>query len=324
MNINLKDILTEKNMPIVDAVRIFLKYGIDPRNISKDELQREWRKLTVQLHPDKGGNEEEMKLVNSAYDSLKDSNVNINVKADTDIETDEPSVPSDHMRNPKSGYDDEESPPRGYSFGTSHTGERANLNPDYVLKTDTIRVSESDLLNEQQKFQKIVRKYVEQKPGIGDALKKYFPICYEWIMTNDASYFMSSFRDSLINAFHQRDNDESMKTYETLMEFTDKLRARSIENPENPSAYPIFVTLYDRTEHYGGEEEGGWFYKNMTIHITNGGKKCSKQVKSYKEATEIADRIFETISNASVDGQPLIVFEKEMGLLEKMERPNYS
>jgi DnaJ-class molecular chaperone len=43
-----------------------------PRTASQEEIKRAYRKLAMQHHPDKGGNEEKFKQINEAYDTLGD------------------------------------------------------------------------------------------------------------------------------------------------------------------------------------------------------------------------------------------------------------
>lgn len=43
-----------------------------PKNCSQEEMKKSYKKLCIQHHPDKGGNEEEFKKVSEAYNILKD------------------------------------------------------------------------------------------------------------------------------------------------------------------------------------------------------------------------------------------------------------
>ena len=42
------------------------------RNASPDEIKRAYKKLAIKHHPDKGGDHEQFKKINEAYDTLKD------------------------------------------------------------------------------------------------------------------------------------------------------------------------------------------------------------------------------------------------------------
>ena len=70
--INLKSIIFE-SMAVDDAEKIFFQHGV--RNASqknKEELKTVYRHLALKLHPDKkGGNAEDMKQLNAAYEALK-------------------------------------------------------------------------------------------------------------------------------------------------------------------------------------------------------------------------------------------------------------
>lgn len=69
--IKLKSLLLEKMSPS-DAIMVFKKFGVpDPLSLSKLELKDTWRELSKKHHPDTGGNDENMRAINSAYDILK-------------------------------------------------------------------------------------------------------------------------------------------------------------------------------------------------------------------------------------------------------------
>jgi len=75
--IKLKQLLTElltEKMSREEAEQIFNKFGV--KNVSStptDELTRIYKKLVKQHHPDIGGNTNDMKDINSAWDILKQS-----------------------------------------------------------------------------------------------------------------------------------------------------------------------------------------------------------------------------------------------------------
>ena len=43
-------------------------------NATQEEIKKSYKKLAVQHHPDKGGNEETFKKISEAYDTLGDEN----------------------------------------------------------------------------------------------------------------------------------------------------------------------------------------------------------------------------------------------------------
>ena len=45
-----------------------------PENANNDEIKKSYRKLAMEHHPDKGGNEEKFKKISEAYDVLSDNN----------------------------------------------------------------------------------------------------------------------------------------------------------------------------------------------------------------------------------------------------------
>lgn len=54
-----------------EAVAIFAQHGVAAEGMSADELKKAYRNLVVKLHPDHGGNDDDLKYVNAAYDVLK-------------------------------------------------------------------------------------------------------------------------------------------------------------------------------------------------------------------------------------------------------------
>lgn len=54
-----------------DAIRVFVKNGVNPNNLTDDELKSRYRKLMMQHHPDRGGDLETAKEISGAYDILK-------------------------------------------------------------------------------------------------------------------------------------------------------------------------------------------------------------------------------------------------------------
>lgn len=67
-------LLMERMTP-QEAVSIFKKHGVTVAGMSAADLKKAYRGLVVKLHPDKGGNDDDLKYVNAAYDVLKDGNV---------------------------------------------------------------------------------------------------------------------------------------------------------------------------------------------------------------------------------------------------------
>jgi len=60
------------------AVNIFKSFGVEVDNLSLAELKQEYKKLAFKLHPDRGGDPENMKKINQAYDILKTKSTNVN------------------------------------------------------------------------------------------------------------------------------------------------------------------------------------------------------------------------------------------------------
>lgn len=55
-----------------EADEIFEKFGVkNAMLLSKEDLKKAFRTLAIKHHPDKGGNAEDMKQINAAYESLK-------------------------------------------------------------------------------------------------------------------------------------------------------------------------------------------------------------------------------------------------------------
>ena len=69
--IPLKDILLEAMRPNV-ATTIFAKYGVrNAAHLDKGQLRKYYMALAKRHHVDAGGNDEDMKWINAAYDVLK-------------------------------------------------------------------------------------------------------------------------------------------------------------------------------------------------------------------------------------------------------------
>lgn len=65
--------LTEGLMNAQDARRIFQTYGVEVDGMSKEELKKAFRKLSMQYHPDRnGGEDRDFKLISAAYAALED------------------------------------------------------------------------------------------------------------------------------------------------------------------------------------------------------------------------------------------------------------
>lgn len=54
-----------------DAVKVFAKFGIDATKMSNIELTLRYKQLAKKMHPDRGGNTEDMQDINDAFDILK-------------------------------------------------------------------------------------------------------------------------------------------------------------------------------------------------------------------------------------------------------------
>ena len=65
--------LLESKMTLELAASIFAKYGYDVSKMSKKDLRKAWADLSNIYHPDKGGDVEIMKDINTAYETLKNS-----------------------------------------------------------------------------------------------------------------------------------------------------------------------------------------------------------------------------------------------------------
>lgn len=52
------------------AVDIFLQYGVDVSKLSPEEFKKSFRKLALKYHPDRTGNDEDMKKINDAKEVI--------------------------------------------------------------------------------------------------------------------------------------------------------------------------------------------------------------------------------------------------------------
>ena len=102
----------------------------------------------------------------------------------------------------------------------------------------------------------------------------------------------------------------------SILAFLTKLYDHSPSNPKNPTNYPAFVSLYDTTRRLGGGEEGGWWYdQDDLIH--------SIPVKNYQEVRKAAVILLRLVSEADLNGKPLITLEKESGGRGNKPPPSY-
>lgn len=63
-------LLEDMGIDVADA--IFAKYDINhASSLPKEQLKAVYKELALKFHPDKGGNNEDMKYINAAYDVLK-------------------------------------------------------------------------------------------------------------------------------------------------------------------------------------------------------------------------------------------------------------
>ncbi|MBA7678708.1 Chaperone protein DnaJ [subsurface metagenome] len=60
----------QPNMPLADAYAVL---GL-PQTATLEEVKRNYKRLAVVFHPDKGGYDEAMKLLNRAYERIKGGN----------------------------------------------------------------------------------------------------------------------------------------------------------------------------------------------------------------------------------------------------------
>lgn len=54
-----------------DALNIFRKYGVEAKDMDEAELKKAFRGLAMANHPDRGGDEEALKMITAAYDALQ-------------------------------------------------------------------------------------------------------------------------------------------------------------------------------------------------------------------------------------------------------------
>ena len=69
-----KQFLKEQKLTPDEAHRIFHKFGVDSRNKTGTELKSHYSKLMMKHHPDRGGSVTHAQEINSAWDTLKNSN----------------------------------------------------------------------------------------------------------------------------------------------------------------------------------------------------------------------------------------------------------
>ena len=83
---------------------------------------------------------------------------------------------------------------------------------------------------------------------------------------------------------------------------------------DNNGQYPAFVTAYDITREFGGQEEGGWYYTQYTpMH--------SIPISSNEEIEVNAKKLYDKLSD-SADGKFRIYVEVEKGS-QAIDTPHY-
>ena len=83
---------------------------------------------------------------------------------------------------------------------------------------------------------------------------------------------------------------------------------------DNDGQYPAFVTAYDITREFGGQEEGGWYYTQYTpMH--------SIPISSNEEIEANAKKLYDKLSD-SADGKFRIYVEVEKGS-QAVDTPHY-
>lgn len=67
----MRDLINLMEMSMAEAERVFTLLGVDVQSLDDETLKKEYRKLLMKHHPDKGGKVETAQMITSAYDVLK-------------------------------------------------------------------------------------------------------------------------------------------------------------------------------------------------------------------------------------------------------------
>jgi len=283
--IKLKSLITERKLTVDDAINVLKGENLDPTVLDVDAFKKEYHNFAKQYHPDVSQRDaEKMKDINQAIQILKDVNFKF-----------------------------------GSPLGNNSSYEKKRLNRDDVFRIDKIEVSLEANAVEGVKFQNEFGKYIKNaslhSPIFKSFIKQYphgiifdiSDIGHRW---NFITRFMHDLNVSIQTAKQRENQPEYQNALECLNGFVPLARAlykRSIMNPQNSNAYPIFVTAYFLE-----------YAKSKTVFIDNNNQKLSKKVNSYNEAMKVADEFLDYLSNIKLDGNLLYIhFEKEMGIMEE-------
>lgn len=102
-----------------------------------------------------------------------------------------------------------------------------------------------------------------------------------------------------------------------MSKITNAVKARK------DSKKKVFVSLYSITRHYGGPEEGGWwynwYYREETAHVPKG-KILAKTLRKWEGKYKPEGNIYSVLGGIEYDA----MIEKVPGQFETRHRPRYS